>query len=533
MRLQSKSQTSAELAERVRSILETRELTLYQVSQKSEALYGHSSPYFLPHNFYYDLKLGTFSPNLYQVFALSRISNYRLSDWLHVLGFNLEDIPRLQVLLPQNRTILLDHSLNDPDARVPWFRNKPGNMATPPIAPLGQLLEFGYLVHQYSLLELNKQRFVYAKIGLQDALAFPDLLPGSIVRADPRITTEGIVGENGKTSDRLFLIEHRKGLFCCRLQLAGRHRALPVSSCLPYAQVELQLRGQVRVLGAVDLEIRPVNRAERPEVPEELARRWKPEPLPESWGKLSQLLRNGRMRMALSFRDASALSHRIADTLGDGRYSMSVSSLSDYEARDTPPRHLHKVITLCLLYAVRFRTFLNTVGITPEEAGEEAIPDRFIPRQSPAGPHGSFVDAGKLDCEAFLGELIRQCEDIPLFLRGSTGALSGLASPSLRDFYWVGGVRNALHPYLRNGLLAIVDRNKKKPLHSTSKPLWQQPLYVVLKRDGTYLCGCCGRENGMLVIHHYSEHFHRPEEFRIHHDAEVVGRVVTLVRRLL
>ena len=531
MRLQAKSQTSAELAERVRSILETRNLTLYQVSQKSEAIYGHASPYFLPHNFYYDLKLGTFSPSVYQLFALSRISDYRLADWLHVLGFNLEDIPRLQVLLPSKRTILMDSSLGDPDAWVPWFRNKLGNIPPPPIAPIGQLLEFGHPVRQHSLREMNWERFLYAKIGLQDALAFPDLLPGSIVRVDPRIT-EDIAAENGKTSNRLFLIEHSKGLCCCRLQLAGKHRALPVSACLAYAQIELQLRSEVKIIGAVDLEIRPVIRAEHPEVPKELAKRWKPAPLPRPHRKLSQFLRSARMRMALSFRDASAMSRRIADTLGDEGYFMSASSLSDYEARDTPPRHFHKVITLCLLYAVHLRTFLDTIGIAPEEAGKESIPDRFIPRELPAGFHGSPVETGEPDWEGFLGELLRQCGDIPLFLRASIGAISGLAFPSLRDFYWVGGVRNSLHPYLSNGLLVTVDRNKKKPLHSTSKPLWQQPLYVVLKRDGTYLCGCCGRENGMLVIHHYSQHFHRPEEFRIHHDAEVVGQIVTIVRRL-
>ena len=150
MHLQSKSQTSAELAERVRSILGTRNLTLYQVSQKSETIYGHASPYFLPHNFYYDLKLGTFSPSLYQLFALSRISDYRLADWLHVLGFDFEDIPQLQVLLPSKRTILLDSSLGDPNAWIPWFRNKPGTPPTPPVAPLGQLLELRHSVRQYS-----------------------------------------------------------------------------------------------------------------------------------------------------------------------------------------------------------------------------------------------------------------------------------------------------------------------------------------------------------------------------------------------
>jgi hypothetical protein len=530
VRLQSKSQTSAELAERVRSILETRNLTLYQVSQKSEATYGHASPYFLPHNFYYDLKLGTFSPSLYQLFALSRISDYRLPDWLQVLGFDLEDIPRLQVLLPSKRTILLDSSLGDPNAWVPWFRNKLGDASAPPIAPLGQLLDLRHSVRQISLLEMNKRKFLYAKIGLEDALAFPDLLPGSIVRVDPMLAGD-LPGEDLKTSEHLFLIEHSKGLCSCRLQTAGRDRILPVTAQLPYAQVELQLHREVRILGAVGLEVRPLAEPERPRPPKDLARRWKPGLLAGPEAKLSQLLRRARARMALSIREASALSRRIADALGDERYFMSSSSLSDYEARDTPPRHFHKVITLCVLYAVPFFGFLNASGVAHGDAGKESIPDRFIPRGLPPGFYDRSVELAQSDSEGFLGEMLRRCEDIPLFLRRSIEAVSGLTSPSLRDAFWVGGARAALHPCLLNALFVVVDRHKKKPIDSRSKPLWQQSLYALLKRDGTYLCGCCGMEDGTLVVHPQPRRTDAREQFRNHRDAEVIGKIVTIVRK--
>lgn len=532
VRFQSKSQTSAELAERVRSILESRDLTLYQVSQKSAAIYGHASPYFLPHNLYYDLKLGTFSPSLYQLFALSRISDYRLADWLHVLGFDLEDIPRLQVLLPSNRTILLDSSLGDPDGWVPWFRNRSDNAPTPPVAPLSQLLEVGPPIRQRSLLEANKQHFLYAKIGLEDALAFPDLLPGSIVRVNPRL--EGNFPEaNHIASKHLFLVEHGKGLFCCRLLAASKNRILLVSTHLPYAQVEMQLHREARILGTVDLEIRPIIRVEQPEVPKELAKRWRPASLTRRDANLSQLLCTARMKMALSLREASALSRRIATTLDDERYFMSPSSLSDYEARHTPPRHFQKIITLCLLYAVPFHTFLNTVGVPPEEAGKESIPDRFIPRVRPAEFRNGSFDPHERGHQGFLGEVLHRCEEIPVFLRGSIAAISGLVSPSLRSFFWIGGVRSPLHPYLVNGLLVSVDRHKKRPVDSRSRPSWQQSLHIVLKRDGTYLCGSCGIENGTLVIHPGSEHLDSRERFRNRLDAEVVGQIVTVMRRLL
>ena len=532
MRLQSNSQTSAEVAERVRSILGTRNLTLYQVSQKSEAIFGHASPYCLPHNFYYDLKLGTFSPSLYQIFALSRISDYRLADWLHVLGFDLEEIPQLQVLLPSKRTILLDSSLGDPNAWIPWFRNKPAIIPTPLVAPLGQLLELRHSVRQHSLLEMNKQKFLYAKIGAEDALAFPDLLPGSIVRVNPR-GAANLPAENGKTSEDIFAFEHSKGLCCSRLQTAGKNLILPVTTQLPYAQVKLRLHREVRILGTVDLEVRPLIEPDRPKIPADLAKRWIPGPMPGPEEKLSQLFRRARSRMALSIREASALSRRIADALGDERFFMSPSSLSDYEARDSPPRHFHKAVTLCVLYAVPFQTFLNHIGVAPGDAGQEPVPDYLIPRASPAGSQVGSIEPDQADSTGFVGELLRRCEDIPLFLRRSIGDISALTSPSLHDAFWVGGVRDVLHPYL----LDATARHRGSPQEETHR------LQVEAFMAAITVCRTQARWHVPLRMLWNGEwHAGRPsstqrvdarEQFRNQRDAEVVGQIVTIVRRFL
>jgi transcriptional regulator with XRE-family HTH domain len=529
VRLQPKTPTGVEIAERVQAILETRNLTLYQVSQKSAAAYGAGSSYVLPHNLYYDLRLGAFSPNLYQVFALSKFSGYRLADWLHVLGFDLEEIPRLQLVLPSNRTVLLDVSVTDPNAWIPWFRNRPNG--TPSVAPLTQLLEVGPPVRQGSLLESDRQHFLYAKIGLQDVLAFPDLLPGSIVRVNPRLAG-CLPCAKRMPANELFLVEHGKGLCCCRLRTVGKNRILLVSAHLPYAQVELQLNREARVLGVVDIEIRPVIRVQQPEVAKGLASHWKAAPLARGDLTLSQLLRAARARTALSLREASGLSRQIASALDDERYFMSPSSLSDYEARDTPPRHLHKIITLCLLYAVPFHTFLNTVGLPAEKAGQARIPDRFMPRPAPT----EFHDRNQRDERqrtGFLEELMDQCQEIPVFLRRGLDHICALASPSPRSFFWIGGIRTPLHPYLANGLLVSVDRHKKRPVDSRWRPVWEQSLYVVLKRDGTYLCGPCGIENSTLVIHPDSEHSGSREIFRNRRDAEIVGQITAIARRLV
>ena len=134
MELRSPSKT--ELVERVKAILASKSLSLYQVSRGATRLYGRSSPHFLPHNWYYDLGLRTFSPSLHQLFALSRVSGFGFNDWLRVFGFYPEDIARLQVLLPSKRTTLLDGSLDDPESWIPWFQNRSGDFPVRAIARL-------------------------------------------------------------------------------------------------------------------------------------------------------------------------------------------------------------------------------------------------------------------------------------------------------------------------------------------------------------------------------------------------------------
>jgi hypothetical protein len=525
------SRTTTNLIERVRSILASKNLTLHQASRRSEELYGLSSPYFLPHNLYYDLRRGNFGPSIYQVFALSRISGYRLSDWLQVFGFHLTDLPRLQILLPSNRTVLLNSSLHDPNAWVSWFDNRPINTPVPPVAPLAQLLEVTHRRQIQSLSGITDQGFLYAKIGKDDALPFPDLLPGSIVRINPRIDPNVILRKNGTTSRQIFLIEHSKGHFCCQMRVVADGIVVPVSSQLPYAQIEFHLPAEANLLGVVDLELRTTFGAEQPEVPKDLSKRWNPRALtPEP--KLGQLLRSARTRLNLSLREASTMTRRIADWLGDERYFVSQSSLSEYEVLDASPRHFHKAMSLCVVFGLQFHVFLRAIGITPEDAGTESVPDYFLSRSSLLGSPDITRGNDNVAPHGFLGDLLTACGEVPFFLRDTIEKTSGLSRISLADLFWIGGERNILHPYLRNGLLVLVNRRKRKPLYFRSKPLWQQPIYVLLKRDGTYLCACCGIENGTLVVHPYSRQFYRPVQLRLHDDAEVTGQIVAIARKL-
>ena len=524
------SPTNSEVAERVQAILASKELTLYRVSQQSALLYGRSSPHFLPHNLYYDLRITSFKPSIHQIFALSRISGYRVSDWLRVFEFDLEDIVRLQILLPSKRTILLETSLTDLNDWVSWFCNRPSSAPIPATAPLARLLEPTRPKRIGSLPNLGRGNFLYAKIGSEDAFAFPELLPGSIVRVNPAFQDPIVPRHKGPISDRIFLVEHSKGFCCCRLRHVEGNVIVPVGSQLSYAQVELRCPLEARVLGVVDLELRPLLKAEEPDVPHDLAKHWRPERLARG-GTLGQLLHRSRMRLNLTLREAATESGAVSRILGDHRYSISPTSFCEYELRSAPPRDIHKLIALCALYGLEFQSLLKAVEITPDEAGIEAMPDYYVSRF----PRTRFTskavkeDPGRI---GFLESLLDEWRDIPFFLRNSLEWFALSASPPLDDFFWVGGERDPLHPYLVNGVLALINRRRKTALHFGSKPWWQQPIYMILRRDGTYVTACCGIENGSLIIHPYTQEFHRAEQFRVHDDAEVIGQIVAIARRL-
>jgi hypothetical protein len=521
------SPTHAAFAERVQSVLDSKKLSLYQVSQQSAKLYGRSSPCFLPHNLYYDLRAGSFTPSIHQISALSRISGYRVADWLRVFGFDLEDITRLQVLLPSKRTIVLDTSLTDPNEWVPWFDNRSDTVSIPSIAPLAKLLK-GAPARRISSVEYpGVRRFVYAKVGAEDSLAFPDLLPGSIVRVNREIADVNR-GDNSPLPERIFLIEHSKGFCCSRIRILTNGAVVPFDLERRYAQVELHGPQQVKLWGTVDFEFRALLRAERPEVPTDLARRWNPQPL-ASEENFGQMLEGTRRRRNLSIREAARMSRTIAELLRNDRYMSSPSSLSDYEVRNVAPRDFHKIVTLCCVYGLQFESVMRRIGVDTTTAGTESMPDRCLSRVEPAV--GAKSGATAASRTGFLEKLMGEFQEIPVFLRQSLGYFSNSGHVSLDDFFWVGGDDDPIRPYVAKGLVVMVNRRRKTPFRFMSKPLWQLPIFLVVKRDGTYVAAC-GVENGALVLHPYARDFYREQEYQLHRDAEVVGQIVAIARRL-
>src|SRR5580704_10958195 len=157
--------------DQIRQILSTRGLTVYRVSQLSAGIFGRSSLFFVPHNLSCNREVPSVRPSIHQLFALSKITNFRLCDWLTVFGFQLAEISRLQVLISKECTALVDSHVYDRQAWIPWFAERPRMQAMPTIAPLGQLLSWTTPRRAGELLGASKTKFLYAKVGEKDLLA--------------------------------------------------------------------------------------------------------------------------------------------------------------------------------------------------------------------------------------------------------------------------------------------------------------------------------------------------------------------------
>ena len=89
-----------------------------------------------------------------------------------------------------------------------------------------------------------------------------------------------------------------------------------------------------------------------------------------------------------------------------------------------------------------------------------------------------------------------------------------------------------MHPYLRGAAFLAVNRRNKTPAPVLSSPVWAQPLYVLQLRNGQRLCAACALQDGTLVVRPCTTVSGDLLWLRNRVDAEVLGQVVAIVRRL-
>jgi hypothetical protein len=321
-------------ARQVRQVLKRAGLTASRVSALTGMRYGENTPYYVPPTFLYKTRIGI-TPHVCQLVALSQVTGYRFADWMSLCGFDLRLILPLQLEVHTERTAM--------------------------ITPAHTVSPHDFSCVQGSLRIERSDRYLFVKIGRGDNVVYPKLLSGSVVRADrcysPQVRTDE------RSEGLLWLVEHPGGLACCHVKRVDNEHIVLLPNRPPLSAWPLRLSKEARVLGLIDLELRP-RQAEHfepayyPKKSDTLAT------IPQGRDglSLSTLLRVSRARTGLTLRAAHHLTLRVAHLLNNRDYRIPLGLLSDYEALDRFPRHIAKIMSLCIVYGIDFWQLMQAGG---------------------------------------------------------------------------------------------------------------------------------------------------------------------------
>ena len=112
--------------------------------------------------------------------------------------------------------------------------------------------------------------------------------------------------------------------------------------------------------------------------------------------KFSDLLRISRGRAGLTFRAAHQLTRAIARILGNPEYGIALGMLSDYEAMGRLPRHIAKILSLCIVYCMDVRELMESAGVRIDDSAKLSlpVPDSRLPVQSEFLDHSAHSGTG-------------------------------------------------------------------------------------------------------------------------------------------
>ena len=329
-----------DLAGQIKRLLKRAGLTVSRASALTSIRYGINTKYYVPPTFLYKTRVGI-TPHVCQLIALSHITSSRFTDWMDLCGFNLRSISALQLEIHNERTALITpvHSVS---------------------------LDSRGFMPECSTIE-RSDRYLFAKIGTADNVVYPKLLSGSVVRVDRGYSPRFCSGD--PADELLWLVEHPGGLACCHVKRIDKEHVVLLPSRYPLSEWPLQLSREARILGLIDLELAPRGTQQfqsryRPVKADTLAT----VPLNSHRASLSTLLRCSRARSGLTLRAAHQKTLRVAKLLQNPDYRIPLGLLSDYEVIDRFPRHIAKIISLCVIYGIDFWQFMQAGGVQADDS---------------------------------------------------------------------------------------------------------------------------------------------------------------------
>jgi hypothetical protein len=320
-------------------------LTVSRTSSLTGIRYGTNTRYYVPPTFLYKTRIGI-TPHVCQLVALSEVTRYPFVEWMNLYGFDLRLILSLQLEVHTERTAM--------------------------VTPADTFSGHDFSAVQGDLEIVRSSRYFFAKIGTRDNVVGPKILSGSVVRADRCYSPQMRTSE--RPDELLWLVEHPEGLSCCHVKRIENDQIILLPNRPPLSPWPLRLGSEARVLGLIDLELRPREALQlsfmyRSIKSDALATI----PPGARTMSLSTLLRVSRARNGLTLRAAHQKTVRVSHLLQNADYRIPLGLLSDYEATNHLPRHIPKIISLCVVYGIDFWELMRSGGSDIDDADKAPL----------------------------------------------------------------------------------------------------------------------------------------------------------------
>jgi hypothetical protein len=526
---------TAGISRRLKAFLRSLEMTVYQISQMtSRPPFGKGTRAHIRDALYAEIESGQ-TPDIHQLAALARLTGYRLVDWLALFGYHVDDILRLQLELHTEHTIVLPSTIYDSLVLTPWIRQFDARVDLERTQSLVSVIDAMGHAPLGALDQLNRRRFLYARVGRRDDMLRPRLVAGSIVRVDPTRTTVEPLG--GPRS--MYLVQHRGGLSCCYVELQDDRHVILVPDEVSPRVMRCRMGTEATILGAIDLELRQFqstlpNLSKPPREERHNGHARLADPITESSDRAGAYARTTRERIGVSFREAQTMTHRVAAYFDDKRYKIALGSLSDGETYDGLPRHISKIFSLCIAYGMDLWQYLRAGGVPVDELNGAAIPRQFLHDEDATVASVANVQPMPMalgsDQNQATESVIQQLGEVPFFLLLSVGSIIRQEQLSLDDAYVWGRREPALHPLLNGALLLLVNRRQRRVPDARARlALAERPLFLIRTPDRRYQAGMCAVDGGTMLVRPHSKS-RMPVRAYPARDVVVIGRISAVLR---
>jgi transcriptional regulator with XRE-family HTH domain len=243
-------------------------------------------------------------------------------------------------------------------------------------------------------------------------------------------------------------------------------------------------------------------------------------------------LRHTRERLKLKYRDVEQASQHIAARRGSDEFLVGLSRLADIENKGTVPS-IFRLYSLCAIYRLDFEEVLQWFGVDLNnlliDAAGVSLSSTHVFDISPDDVKSVSIPADlaagfEFKRTTFLPQLLRKWTKVPLHL------LQSLDTKSYR-YGFIGSDDWSMHPVLPPGCFIQIDQERNRIVNEGWSHESERPIYFVEHRRG-YCCGWCTQVDGLLIVQPHSSSQEQPKLFRVPGEAEVVGQVVAVAKRL-